>query len=341
MEKAQLQALAKEMIESVRGHVSRAIAGLSPRIELLEEAVRKASTADPAAMLTAVRGAVAEAMAALPAPAQGAPGKDADPAEIAAQVSKALAALPKPKDGAPGQDGKDGASVDPAMVAEMVAGDVSKAVAALPKPKDGAPGQDGKDGASVHPDTVAVMVMEHVEKAMAKLALPKDGRDGEDGKDAAQIDPLPSIDESKSYQRGTLASHAGGLIRAVRNTDPVKDGRLEDAGWRVVWDGVAALEVKQAEDMRTFSVQLDLTSGLRRAFDFKLPVILYREVWREGEYERGDVVTWSGSAWHCQHKTTDKPGTSEAWRLMVKRGSDGKDGTGGSSPPAAPLVRVK
>ena len=303
MEKAQLQALAKEMIESVRGHVSRAIAGLSPRIELLEEAVRKASTADPAAMLTAVRGAVAEAMAALPAPAQGAPGKDADPAEIAAQVSKALAALPKPK--------------------------------------DGAPGQDGKDGASVHPDTVAVMVMEHVEKAMAKLALPKDGRDGEDGKDAAQIDPLPSIDESKSYQRGTLASHAGGLIRAVRNTDPVKDGRLEDAGWRVVWDGVAALEVKQAEDMRTFSVQLDLTSGLRRAFDFKLPVILYREVWREGEYERGDVVTWSGSAWHCQHKTTDKPGTSEAWRLMVKRGSDGKDGTGGSSPPAAPLVRVK
>lgn len=49
-------------------------------------------------------------------------------------------------------------------------------------------------------------------------------------------------------------------------------------------------------------------------------------VWEDGiEYLPGQMVTHSGSAWHCNSQTSDKPGTSEAWSLMVKRGRDGKD----------------
>lgn len=43
-------------------------------------------------------------------------------------------------------------------------------------------------------------------------------------------------------------------------------------------------------------------------------------------YDRGDLVTWGGSAWHCNEATATKPGDgSKGWTLMVKRGRDGKD----------------
>ena len=42
-------------------------------------------------------------------------------------------------------------------------------------------------------------------------------------------------------------------------------------------------------------------------------------------YQAGDGVTWGGSFWIAQRETSDKPETSDAWRLAVKRGRDGKD----------------
>ena len=52
----------------------------------------------------------------------------------------------------------------------------------------------------------------------------------------------------------------------------------------------------------------------------------YRDVYQAGHtYERGHVVTYSGSAWHCNESTDRRPGDgSAAWTLMVKRGADGK-----------------
>ena len=49
------------------------------------------------------------------------------------------------------------------------------------------------------------------------------------------------------------------------------------------------------------------------------------------------LVTWAGSAWHCNETTTTKPGDgAKAWTLMVKRGRDGKDGKDGASGPEGP-----
>lgn len=50
----------------------------------------------------------------------------------------------------------------------------------------------------------------------------------------------------------------------------------------------------------------------------------YKGVWREGEYKRGDVVTFGGSAFYAKRDTTEKPET-DAWSLFVKRGRDGRD----------------
>jgi hypothetical protein len=56
--------------------------------------------------------------------------------------------------------------------------------------------------------------------------------------------------------------------------------------------------------------------------------LAYLGVYQDGKsYDRGELVTWAGSAWHCNEATTTKPGdSSKAWTLMVKRGRDGKDG---------------
>ena len=50
--------------------------------------------------------------------------------------------------------------------------------------------------------------------------------------------------------------------------------------------------------------------------------------WEAGKaYGTGMVVTDHGSAWVCKAPTCQRPGESDAWRLLVKRGRDGKDAT--------------
>jgi hypothetical protein len=56
------------------------------------------------------------------------------------------------------------------------------------------------------------------------------------------------------------------------------------------------------------------------------PSISYQQLWSaDRRYSAGDAVTFDGSLFIAQQNTTDKPETSAAWRLAVKRGRDGKD----------------
>ena len=56
----------------------------------------------------------------------------------------------------------------------------------------------------------------------------------------------------------------------------------------------------------------------------------YRGVYNPGPYLRGQVVTYNGSLWLAVKNTGQTPGASggaePGWRLIVKRGSDGKTG---------------
>ena len=51
----------------------------------------------------------------------------------------------------------------------------------------------------------------------------------------------------------------------------------------------------------------------------------HKGVWSPGIYRRHNSVTFGGSTWTAQCDTTAKPGSSDDWRLTVKRGQDGKD----------------
>ncbi len=63
-------------------------------------------------------------------------------------------------------------------------------------------------------------------KSIAGIRIPKDG---EAGRDAAHLEILPAIDESRSYPSGTWAQHAGGLIKAARQTDAITEGLVAHA----------------------------------------------------------------------------------------------------------------
>lgn len=310
-----IEAFATRMVDAIKAYVARELSALAERITNLEarasipgergadgergekgEAGLRGERGDPGE-----RGEKGD---------KGDPGERGEAGSVGERGEKGergepgLRGDPGPagKDGAAGDRGADGAKGDPGIDG----GDGAAGV-------DGAPGREGKDG--------------------------RDGRDGKDGapgRDALDLDILPSIDESKSYARGTWASHCGGLIRAARETQAVADGDLVAAGWVVMVEGLAAVVVTQSENQREFQVATMNTSGAKAISDFTVPVLIYREIWREGEFARGDVVTWGGSAWHCQETTTEKPGgTSKAWKLMVKEGRPGKDGERGADGKAA------
>ena len=141
------------------------------------------------------------------------------------------------------------------------------------------------------------------------------------------------MDTTRRYQRGTWASHRGGIIRSYRATDPLGDGaELEKAGWQVVLRGIDTADIVLGADLRTVTLNLSFTDGLAVTKSLVVPAIIDRGVWMERGYDAGDGVTWGGS-FHIAQRTTlpgEKPADdSGAWRLSVKKGRDGRDGLRG------------
>jgi hypothetical protein len=189
----------------------------------------------------------------------------------------------------------------------------------LPKPENG---KDGEDA----PAPTAEQIAEAVTAWMvANFTQPTNGKDGNDGKDSTELEVLPSIDDDKSYPKGTWASYKGGLIKSTRTTSALIGKSLLEAGWDVIVQGVHSVEVHPLADGE-FAVKTMLTGGKDHITKFAVPVMVYKGIWKEGAYTKGNTVTTGGSLWHCNKDTTDKPGTSEAWQLCAKKGTDGRDG---------------
>lgn len=179
--------------------------------------------------------------------------------------------------------------------------------------KDGAPGIDGKDGA---PGLDG-----------------KDGRDGTDGKDGeAGKDGIDGKDGAPGRDGNDGIDGKPGLDG--KDGAPGRDGRdasdlagirsmIVDEISKTVQPALAELKVSTPDDGRTLVFEVaGVTHEIRTA------AVLDRGVWREGEYHKGDGVTWGGSFLIAQRDTKAKPETAEAaddWRLAVKRGRDGKD----------------
>jgi len=162
-------------------------------------------------------------------------------------------------------------------------------------------------------------IVQMVKDAVAEMPKPDDGKPGEDGKDALQLEILPSIDPEKAHARGTYAIHQGGLWRSYQKTTGMK-------GWECLVDGISDINITQSDE-RNFTVTTIKSSGEKSEKTFSVPVMIYREIFKEGQkYHPGDSVTWGGSVWYCHEETGDKPGEdgSKGWKLAVKRGRDAR-----------------
>lgn len=156
----------------------------------------------------------------------------------------------------------------------------------------------------------------------------RDGKDGKDGVGEKGEKGDPGKDGASVHPDTVELMIRNAAERLVGNLPKPKDGAdgfsLED------------FDVSLSDDGRTLSFKFQ-RGELKRERAIKLETMIYREVWREGEYERGDVVTWGGSAWYCKQQTTEKPSYGcKDWKLMVKEGRPGKDG----GTPAAPQHKV-
>ena len=92
-------------------------------------------------------------------------------------------------------------------------------------------------------------------------------------------------------------------------------------------DGVGFEDLSvQFDGDRTLTLSF-VRGTVTKSFPVVLPIPRYQGVYSAAQtYQVGDVVTWDGSTWHCQLPTSARPDQqSAAWRMMVKKGRDGRD----------------
>lgn len=207
-----------------------------------------------------------------------------------AEALAAIVATPGPRghDGKAGMPGVQGERGEAGyMGAQGEPGSPGIEGKAGPMGERGGDGKDGRDG--------------------------RDGKDGADGNDAFELDIAHSIDPSRAYRRGTIASDKGALWR------------FTGAEWLCIVDAPTKSETVQT-GRRTWEMRQHYASGRIETHNFIVPAMLYCEIFKDGdEYEPGDVVTYNGSMWACLQPTKTKPGTNAGdWRLAVKRGLNGR-----------------
>lgn len=94
-------------------------------------------------------------------------------------------------------------------------------------------------------------------------------------------------------------------------------------------DGFTFDDFEAIDDEKEYGFRLKQNGAVLGERRWPKPVAniadIYKGVWKEGEFQRGQLVTQGGSLFLAQRDTTDKPETSDAWKLVVKRGRDGRD----------------
>jgi len=144
----------------------------------------------------------------------------------------------------------------------------------------------------------------------------------------------PVVREAIAQATAPLLARIAQLEAMPREAGPPgRDGRDGQPGV----PGAAGLDGKDGLDGLGFddlSVEHDgerlLTLSFTRGeqvkqFPVVFPIPLYRGVWKEGAFAKGDGVTLGGHVWIARCDTSAKPGDSEDWKLAVKRGRDGRD----------------
>lgn len=203
---------------------------------------------------------------------------------------------------------------------------------------------------------------EEVQKAVAQVQPPRgetgppgpEGPQGPAGRDGLPVDlTLVAEEVQKAVSQIRVDGIAGAVIdRSGNLVITMTNGVIRDLGCVVGKDGAdgkAGADGKDGFGLEDFSAEFDGERTVTLKFDGRgvtkshqvtLPIPLDRGVWRQGQYEKGDCVTYNGSLFIAQSTTDEQPEASKAWRLATKRGRDGKDGKDGVKGPQGPTGRA-
>jgi hypothetical protein len=312
-----MQAVIEGVTKSVKKYISDAIGRVNARIDAIPAARDGKDGVDGKDAVVDYQSIIDEIVKEIPAPRDGRDGKDGEKGERGEKGESGISIQgERGARGERGEKGEDGKTGDKGDRGDK--GDPGESI-------KGERGEKGEDGESIRGDRG-----EPGERGIK-------GERGMDGRDAIQLDILPAVDFSKSYPRCTYARHQGGIIRSYRDTLP--NAEFDHSGWEVVIAGIDGISIGMGEDNRTLTIFSKRTGSEPQAVSFVLPVLIYRGVYDpNSKYQHGDVVTWNGSAWHCQtSEPQTKPAENSDWRLMVKEGRKGKDADENKNP-ASPTL---
>ena len=263
--------------------------------------------------------ALAEQAAALiPAPKDGEPGKDANMEAIKEYLFDLVKALPVPA---------DGKSVTAEDVAPLIRDEIAKAVAEIPV---------AKDGQSITAEDVRPLLTELVGDAVKALPAAEAGKDADMEALRSHLDGLvkgiqppasPSVDEVAATFERRFSDLSLSWERQARDTFEKAADRMPAPK-----DGRDALpldsfDLTLGEDLRTVTIKMQIGETVIEK-SIKIPAVIDRDVFKhDGDYEKGDGVSYGGCFWIAKcDKPQGVPGSGETdWRRAVNRGRDGKD----------------
>jgi hypothetical protein len=173
----------------------------------------------------------------------------------------------------------------------------------------------GKDGADIDPETIKSMIKDEI--SLLPPAIP--------GKDGESI-PLETV--QRMVDDGVSAAFA--TVRVPKDGVSVEPEEVK----AMVLEAVAALP-PATPGKDGISVEPEEVKAMIAEYIAAIPPDLskatladcYREIWNVGgEYQRGELVTFGGSLFLALCDTKAKPETNKDWKLIVKRGREGKPG---------------
>lgn len=133
-------------------------------------------------------------------------------------------------------------------------------------------------------------------------------------------DDLVAMVEARiaSWEVELVRRSLAAMERAVAQLPKPKDGEDGEPGGSI--DDFAV-----AMEGRVLTVAMRIGDEVIRK-EIRMDMPIYRDVFQSGKtYDKDDCVTYAGSMFIATRETKDKPESSTAWKLIVKRGRDGKD----------------
>lgn len=169
---------------------------------------------------------------------------------------------------------------------------------------------------------------------------PKDGEDGEGASQqqiAAAVADYLRANPPQDGKSVTLEDVSLFLDAAIAKHVLELERRATDAVTRAIDKIPAPKDGKDGADFSEVSIDYDgertiTIKGRGGEIVKRVPIPLDRGYWSTGNsHEKGDVVTHNGVAFIAKRDTSAEPKTenSDDWRILARKGRDGKDGRNG------------